>query len=152
MDDKITVTGHLDSVIYESPDSLYKVIKIITTDNKELMVVGSFVSIEEGLNYDFVGVMKTHPKYGEQLQASVVSKSSSFTTEGLISYLSSDKFYGIGTKLAFNIVDKLGLDCINKILNDPSCLEGISGLTLPKREALALSLKANYEADRKSVV
>ena len=93
MDDKITVTGHLDSVIYESPDSLYKVIKIITTDNKELMVVGSFVSIEEGLNYDFVGVMKTHPKYGEQLQASVVSKSSSFTTEGLISYLSSDKFY-----------------------------------------------------------
>ena len=148
MDDKITVTGHLDSVIYESPDSLYKVIKIITTDNKELMVVGSFVSIEEGLNYDFVGVMKTHPKYGEQLQASVVSKSSSFTTEGLISYLSSDKFYGIGTKLAFNIVDKLGLDCINKILNDPSCLEGISGLTLPKREALALSLKANYEAEQ----
>ena len=124
MEGKITITGHLDSVIYESPDSLYKVIKIITNDDKEMMVVGSFVSIEKGLNYDFVGVMKKHPKYGEQLVASVVSKSTSFSKEGLISYLSSDKFYGIGAKLAFNIVDKLGLDCINKILKDPKCLEG----------------------------
>ena len=39
MDDKITVTGHLDSVIYESPDSLYKVIKIITTDNKVVSAI-----------------------------------------------------------------------------------------------------------------
>ena len=148
MDDKITVTGHLDSVIYESPDSLYKVIKIITNENKEIMVVGSFASIEKGLNYDFVGVMKKHPKYGEQLSASIASKSTSFTKEGLISYLSSEKFYGIGAKLAFNIVDKLGLDCINKILEDPKCLEGISGLTLPKREALYQALKANNEAEQ----
>ncbi|MFU0844847.1 MAG: hypothetical protein ACFWT8_10040 [Lacticaseibacillus casei] len=38
---------------------------------------------------------------------------------GLVDYLSSDKFPGIGPKTATKIIDHLGMDAIDKILDDP---------------------------------
>src|SRR5699024_12729066 len=41
------------------------------------------------------------------------------TEDGLISYLSSDLFPGVGNKTAKAIVDKFGEDAINEILKNP---------------------------------
>ncbi len=148
MDEFVTVTGCLDSIIYQANDSLYKVCKIILDNDKSLVVVGSFPDLEKGLDYDFVGQMKTHPKYGEQLVVSIASKSKKLSQEGLISYLSSDKFHGIGPKLAFNIVDKLGTNCIDKIMEDPKVLENVSGLNQAKRDTIVAVIKNNYQMEQ----
>lgn len=141
MDEKQKVTGHVENYIYQSTDSSYKVCKIITNKNKELIIVGNFIKLETGLDYDFIGSIKNHPKYGEQFFVESFMKSNSFTKEGLVSYLSSEKFYGIGAKLALNIVETLGNDCINKIIDDPTILDNVSGLSKVKKELLVTNLK-----------
>lgn len=146
--DKEVIVGYISNYIYTSSDSLYKVCRLVTAEGDEITIVGSFPRLEDGLNYEFVGVMKEHPKYGEQFFVESYAKSNSFTKEGLIHYLSSDKFHGIGPKLASNIVEELGLDCINIILDNPDSLDRVYGLTKAKKEVLADTLKNNYASEQ----
>lgn len=146
--EKEVIVGYISNYIYTSQDSLYKVCRLITTDDEEITIVGSFPRLEDGLTYEFVGTMKIHPKYGEQFFVESYAKSKSFTKEGLIHYLSSEKFHGIGPKLASNIVEELGLDCINIILNSPDRLDGVYGLTKGKKEILIETLKNNYASEQ----
>lgn len=146
--EKEVIVGYISNYIYTSSDSLYKVCRLVTQDDDEIIIVGNFPRLEDGLNYEFVGVMKEHPKYGEQFFVESYAKSQSFTKEGLIHYLSSEKFYGIGPKLASNIVEELGLDCINIILDNPDELDKVYGLTKGKKEILIETLKNNYASEQ----
>ena len=148
MEERKVVSGYISNYIYESQDSLYKVCELVQEDDTTLIIVGSFPHLEDGLSYEFVGKMKKHPKYGEQFFVESYSKSNSFSKEGLIHYLSSDKFYGIGPKLASNIVEELGLDCIDKILEDKEVLKKVYGMTKPKIEVLYQTLKDNYATEQ----
>ena len=144
MDNKEILIGSIDHYIFMSEDSLYKVALVVTEDDEEVLIVGSFPVLEEGLNYEFVGFYKEHPKYGRQFSVSSYAKSQNFTKDGLIAYLSSEKFFGIGPKLASNIVDELGLDCIEKILKDDSVLDKVYQMTKSRKEVISTVLKENY--------
>ncbi len=146
--DKEVVVGYITNYIYSVPDSLYKVCVLTTLDKEEITIIGNFPKLEDGLIYEFVGVRKVHIKYGEQFFVESYAKSNSFTKEGLIHYLSGEKFYGIGEKTAENIVEVLGLDCIHIILNDPKRLDEVKGLTLSKKEMLERVLKENYDSEQ----
>ena len=65
------IKGRISSYIYKSEDSLYKIARIIS-NNEEVIITGSFLDLEEGLEYEFVGEYVDHPKYGkgkvEQIQ------------------------------------------------------------------------------------
>ncbi|MDE7100904.1 MAG: hypothetical protein K2O05_03520, partial [Anaeroplasmataceae bacterium] len=141
------IKGTILSYIYKSEDSLYKVARI-TSNEEEIIIVGSFLELEEGLEYEFVGEYILHSKYGKQFKIESYTKSASFTEEGLISYLSSDKFFGIGTKLATSIVETLGLDCIEKIMENPDCLDAVKQVTKSKKEVLVTVLKENYASEQ----
>ncbi|MDE5867660.1 MAG: ATP-dependent RecD-like DNA helicase [Anaeroplasmataceae bacterium] len=141
------IKGTILSYIYKSEDSLYKVARI-NSNEEEIIIVGSFLELEEGLEYEFVGEYILHSKYGKQFKIESYTKSASFTEEGLISYLSSDKFFGIGTKLATNIVQTLGLDCIEKIMENPDCLDAVKQVTKSKKEVLVTVLKENYASEQ----
>ena len=142
------IKGTISSYIYKSDDSLYKVAKILTNENEEIIIVGSFIELEEGLEYEFVGEFVEHSKYGKQFKIDSYAKSNSFSKDGLIAYLSSDKFFGIGPKLAANIVDELGLDCINKIITNPDCLDSVYLMNENKKNVLYETLKENYAMEQ----
>lgn len=146
--DKIIVVGHIVSYVFKSSDSLYKVVKIETTDNKSIIGVGSFIELDEGLDYEFVGQMTNHQKYGSQFLIESYSRTNNYTKDGLIEYLSSEKFYGIGPKLAENIYNELGPECIKIILEDPSKLDNVKGLTKAKTKILVETLKNNYAIEQ----
>ncbi|MBQ2471155.1 MAG: hypothetical protein II508_01000, partial [Acholeplasmatales bacterium] len=143
MEDRQVITGYISNYIYESSDSMYKVCELVMENDETVVIVGSFPHLEDGLNYEFVGRMKEHPKYGEQFLVESYQKSNAFSKEGLIHYLSSEKFYGIGPKLATNIVDTLGTGCIDIILKDKETLKAVAGMTKPKIEVLYQTLKDN---------
>lgn len=137
------IQGSIENYIYVSDESLYKVAKL-ETDSDEIIIVGNFPMLEEKLVYEFVGVFKEHAKYGRQFVVSSYTKSKNFNVEGLISYLSSDKFVGIGPKLATNIVEELGVDCIDKILKDENVLDTVYQMTPARKAIVSLVLKENY--------
>lgn len=65
------------------------------------------------------------------------------TEEGVITYLSSDLFYGIGKKTATRIIDHLGVDAISRILNDPSIVQTIPKISKQVAETLVKTLQEN---------
>ncbi|MDE7263957.1 MAG: ATP-dependent RecD-like DNA helicase [Anaeroplasmataceae bacterium] len=140
------IYGSIDSYIYKSEDSLYKVARV-KTKKEEIVIVGSFIELEEGLEYEFVGEFIEHSKYGKQFKVESYARSNSFSKDGLIAYLSSEKFFGIGQKLAKNIVEHLGLDCIQKILDNPDSLDEVSLITEAKKKVVVETLKQNYATE-----
>lgn len=148
MEERQVITGYISNYIFESSDSMYKVCELVMENDESVVIVGSFPHLEDGLNYEFIGKMKEHPKYGMQFLVESYQKSNAFSKEGLIHYLSSEKFYGIGPKIATSIVETLGTNCIDIILKDKEALKAVPGMTKPKIDVLQQTLKDNFISEQ----
>src|SRR5699024_7702023 len=137
----------------QNSDNYYTVIKVDVMDSNEdfdheVTIVGYFPQIVEGETYLFKGKVIEHPKYGKQLQADAFEKELPQTKQGVIHYLSSDLFKGIGKKTAETIVNKLGENALQKILDDPDVLEEIPKLNKQKRSTIVESIRENQAIER----
>ncbi|HHY72903.1 MAG TPA: ATP-dependent RecD-like DNA helicase [Bacillus bacterium] len=127
------IKGKIIVMIFHNEQTLYSVarIRIMETneqyDEKEVVVAGYFPYIHEDESYTFFGSFHQHPRYGMQYQINQFRKELPQSKDGIIQYLSSDLFTGIGKKTAKKIVDTLGERAISKILENPSILT-----TIPK--------------------
>lgn len=150
---EIYVSGTVTRIIFENASNFFKilVLEIDDTDSDfddfEIIVTGVMADIMENENYTFWGELTRHPKYGEQLKVSRYERQKP-SSNGLISYFSSDHFKGIGKKTAEKILALYGEDTINAILEDPSKLDGISGLSKVNKENFILTLKTNYGTEQ----
>lgn len=148
------VVGRPVVSIFHNAENLFSIVKVkiqeTNTDyqEKEVIVAGYFPKVVEDALYRFTGRMTTHPKYGTQFKAETFEKEIPATEAGVISYLSSDLFPGIGQRTAKIIVDQLGADAIKVIIQDPSSLDGIPRLNEEKKETLRLVLQQNLGMDR----
>lgn len=146
--DPQTVTGRVKSIFFQNPTNFYKILLIeitatnITWPEEEIVVTGNFGDIKEDETYTFMGRIVNHPKYGQQFQADNYQSEKPTSKAGLINYLSSDKFPGIGEKTAERIVAALGVNAIDRIIKDPRQLDPI-GLSPVKAKMLVDNLKAN---------
>lgn len=142
-------SGTIDRIIFENASNFFKILllEIEDTDSDfddfEIIVTGTIADIIEGENYTFWGELTQHPKYGEQLRVTRYERSKP-TSSGLIKYFSSDHFKGIGKKTAEKIVQLYGDNTIDKILEDPSKLDSISGLSKENKDNFLTKLKLNY--------
>lgn len=143
------IKGQLLYTIFHNSAEHFSIakIKVLETNEeiqeKEIVVKGYFVNLQEEKNYIFYGEMERHNKFGLQYQVTSYESDLPDTTEGLITYLSSDLFYGIGKKTAVKIVEQLGDQAITRILNNPDVLKAIPGLKADKAEGLVKSLQEN---------
>ncbi|WP_410983570.1 ATP-dependent RecD-like DNA helicase [Bacillus cereus] len=117
--------------IFHNEENLYSVVsmKIIETnetyDEKKVMINGHFPRMHEDEVFTLTGHFKDHPKYGKQYLVETFKKELPQTKTGMVQYLASDLFKGIGKRTAEKIVDHLGEHAISKIMDDPSALEGV---------------------------
>ncbi|HEY4532501.1 MAG TPA: ATP-dependent RecD-like DNA helicase [Kurthia sp.] len=153
-DEKLFIVGRPVVSIFHNAENLFSIIKLkiqeTNTDykEKEVIVAGYFPKVVEDSIYRFTGRMTKHPKYGTQFKAETFEKEIPATEAGVISYLSSDLFPGIGRRTAEIIVKKLGEDAIKIIINNPSSLDDIPRLNEEKKETLRLVLQQNLGMDR----
>ena len=142
--------GVVEKIIFHNPDSMYYIasIEIKETDSAytgdTIVVTGNMVDLQEDNSYVFKGEIVQNGKRGEQLKVSFYELDK-LEGENLISYFASDQFKGIGPKKAMKIIEIYGDDPIDKILEDPSKLATISGLTQRVREAFVQTLKGDYQ-------
>ena len=119
--------------------------------NKTITFTGYFADLKMDDNYVFYGELIEHPKYGMQYQVTEYERLKPNDKEGIIEFLCSDLFKGIGEKLARSIVTVLGEDCLDMILEDKSCLNLIPKLTNKKAETIYNTLYT-YEESHKTIV
>ena len=128
--------------IFHNEQNLYTVLRIRVEEtnedyeDKEAVITGYFPTIHEQELYIFYGEMKDHPKFGMQFHATHFRKDIPQTKQGVISYLSSELFKGIGKKTAEKIVETLGNNAITRILNQPSLLDSVPKLPSEKAKDL----------------
>jgi exodeoxyribonuclease V alpha subunit len=148
------VLGHPVVSIFHNPQNLFSIIKLkIQQTNssyteKEIIVSGYFPKLSLEEQYRFTGTVKNHPKYGVQFQAETFKKEVPETEQGVVHYLSSDLFNGIGRKTAETIVKKLGTGAIKKILEDPEALDDVPRLSDDKKETIRSTLQMNLGLER----
>ena len=141
----MTITGFVRVIVFYNQDNGFAIAKIrphepLETDSGSLFTITGIVpGIALNQEYEFVGEWITNPKYGKQLKLQSAKLLEDDSKEGLIQYLSSDLFYGVGPKLATKIVDTYGTDCISMILEDPSLLTKI-GLNERKTKEIHAAL------------
>ncbi|PTU81959.1 ATP-dependent RecD-like DNA helicase [Staphylococcus pasteuri] len=145
--------GTVEAILFQNSDNYYTVLKVDTIETNESFdtmptVVGFLPNVVEGDVYTFKGQTVEHPRYGKQLKAETFEKELPQTKDAIISYLSSDLFKGIGKKTAQNIVNTLGENAINDILNDASVLEKVPSLPKKKQKQIAEQIASNQESEK----
>ncbi|MBQ6546735.1 MAG: ATP-dependent RecD-like DNA helicase [Bacilli bacterium] len=109
-------------------------------ENTTVTFTGFFSELNELDNYIFKGEFVFHNKYGEQFNVSSYEVILPEDKDNIISFLSSELFKGIGQKKAKTIVNTLGENCLNAIINNPSVLNQVKGLTQKQKNTIHESL------------
>jgi len=129
-----TVVGKIKNYVFHNEENSYSIARLITESDDIVTLVGYFPKISEDVIYEFEGEWVKHQTYGEQLKVQSFKKAQKQSKAGLISYLSSSFFNGIGPKTAEKIVETLGEDAIAKIMKDPNVLKevGLNNVRIAK--------------------
>lgn len=142
------VVGTVSAVFFASNDSFYKVMLVKVSETSldwhedEIVVTGNFADIKDDVTYRFTGKRVEHPKYGVQFQADNYQNETPTTRSGVVAYLSGEDFPGLGKKTAEKIVDALGTNAIEEILNDSTVLQPL-GLSPKVTATLVSQLQTN---------
>ncbi len=142
------ISGKIINYIFKNALNNYKIAKIQIKDSVDsLIIVGYFPELPYDIYYEFQGEYTNHVKYGEQFKVHSFKQCLNNSKEGIIAYLSSDLFLGIGPKTALKIYNKFGNDCINKIIDDKNILDEL-GFNAIKKERFYQSLIENSITER----
>jgi len=134
----MNVIGTVESIIYHNNETGYSILKVSLGDGNLLTTTGKFPIVGEGEVLEIDGLMKIHPKYGEQLVATKVSLKKPTTTEQIERYLSSGLISGVGPVTANNIVKMFGEATLEVIENSPEDLARVRGVSREKAMMIAL--------------
>ncbi len=150
------VEGTIKRYLFYSEENSYSVIKvnINNTDDPELIryeptivVCGFFPKLEVNAEYRFKGEIRHHDKYGMQFNASSFERIIDNTYDGLVDYLSSDIFSGVGVKTAQKIIDKLGLNALDLIAEDKEILNEIPRINKKLKSIIYNGIIENREME-----
>lgn len=119
--------------------------------DKTITFTGYFADINTDDMYIFYGEPIDHPKYGFQYQVTEYERVKPEDKEGIVQFLCSDLFHGVGEKMASAIVDRLGETALEQILENPSCLDLVPKLSYKKAKHIYDTL-VKYEESHKTIV
>lgn len=154
-----TIHGNIRKILFKS-DNGYTVglIKIRNTsfdlkdfENKTLTFTATINEINHEVNYTLEGKIVEHPRYGMQFNASSITIDEPTDEEGIIMYLSSGMFKGIGYKTAKTIVDRFGVNTIEVIKNNYNDLLLVPNLSERKAKELHNKLK-ELDSDQELII
>ena len=149
--------GVVEVVTFHADDSGYTVLRVYPDKgygDPEDMIAGRVTAVgemsapAEGLHLALSGEWTTHRSHGRQFRFATAEVLEPADTKGLVKYLASKSFRGIGEKTAERIVEALGIEALDVIRAEPERLVGIPGLKGAVREELVETLRSHH-ADHK---
>ena len=137
-----------------SNDEMNRIIEEIEDDSNFYSNTISVVSIFTTLPlidqiYSFEGEFE-YSKYGLQFRSEKTTKTIKQSEQGIIAYLSSSLFKGIGAKTAEKVYLALGEDALKKIIEDKTSLDKVD-INKKQKEEIYKSLSEYYN-DEESLV
>lgn len=158
------IEGMIERVLFHNKENGYTVASFLIDFNKipisvkkakivgnKTTVVGVFDRVPvEDEEYLLDGEFIKDPKFGLQFKFSGFQRKGFESPYGIINYLSSDLFPGVGLKAATQVVETLGVDAIDKIKKDPTCLDKID-ITLKQKTVIKTGI-LNDDTVQKTII
>ena len=155
-----TLQGLVSRVIYRNPENGYCVLAVtpnsrpevtpdpdddfpMPADDSSIKAVGNIPGIREGDEYRFSGKWTNHDRFGRQFKIDDAEVILPDNRGGVIAYLCSDHFYGIGPVAASKVVDALGEDALDKLKSNPDAAYSIPGLSGGQADELARKMRSH---------
>ncbi len=107
------------------------------------VIVGNLFSLSEGDFLEIEGEESEHPRFGTQIKVSSFEFIKPEDGEGMVRYLASGRFKGIGKKTAQKIVDRFGQGTFEVLENDPERLREVPGLSKKIIETVQQSVRGS---------
>lgn len=154
------IVGSINKIMYYNEDNGYAIVRLKLDYKKEVNqkyqnilfnnVVAVLSSFDrkpfEDEEYEFEGELETS-KYGYQFRASSFNRINIVSQEGVVTYLSSEIFPGVGVSAATKIYNALGDDALNKIISDRSLLDNVN-ITEKQKNTVYENLVINYKKEK----
>lgn len=141
------IKAFVTRAIYKNPENNYSIYKVALENGEEHTITGILPDLVENILYEFDVKEKIHPKYGLQFEVKSYKQAEAQNKAGLISYLSSDLFFGVGEVKATRIVEYLGDNAIEQILENKNVLREI-GFNPLQTERFYKALYDNQQLDK----
>ena len=132
-----TVSGIVDSIIYQHEENGYTVCEIEDTRGEPVTLAGTIPYLTEGDRITALGRWVNHPVYGRQFKVESYEKVLPAEEGDILRYLASGAVKGIGPRTAQRIVDKFGTDSFEVISDHPDWLTDIPGISQKKAAAIS---------------
>lgn len=139
------ISGSINSIVYRNNETGYSIVKVLLDNGKLMTATGKFPIVGEGEEVEMEGVIKLHPKFGEQLSLTHITLKKPTTEAQIEKYLSSGLISGVGPVTANNIVKMFGIETLNVIENNPMELAKVRGVSPEK----AMSIASRYNDIKK---
>ena len=130
----VQLKGYFTYCIYQAFN--YAVFRFEDEEEGLITVTGAINSVDMKSRYILKGTYVNHPRYGIQFDVLSIEGIHDDNLEGIIAYLSSDEFPGIGRKKAMKIVEHFKLDTLKILNEDPS---RITEVNLSKADQATIS-------------
>ena len=135
--EEVTLIGTLEKILYSNPENGFIIGTFLTENTIRPVTVKGIVYnnvVHETLNLK--GNWENHKIYGRQFSFREFMPVAPTSEEGMIRYLSSEIFKGIGKKTAQRIVNKFGNDTFKIIDSSPELLSKIKGVNRKQQKSL----------------
>lgn len=142
------IEGTLKTVTYHNAQNGYSVLKFeVVGENGPVAVTGNFPEMQPGETALLTGDWSVHPKFGRQFAATKCETKIPSSGNGLIAYLSSGLFKGMGKATATKIVEKFGEQTLTLLDQTPEKLKGaVKGFTGKRLESFLTNWKGMRES------
>lgn len=154
------IKGNVVKLLFESSTGykvgLFKVKEangedVIPYLNKTITFTGNFMPLNNELSYKFSGRITHHARFGVQFNVTSYESIIPDDNDGIVMYLSSGIFKGIGPKTAKLIVDTFKEETINEIKNGNPILSKIKGMNEKKARELTKKI-LEYDKDQELIL
>lgn len=141
--EKATVEGTVEEVIFSNPENGYAVC-LVACGDEPVTIVGTLPFLGEGEYIRAAGTWQQHPSFGRQLKVETYEKTLPKDEESIFRYLSSGAVKGVGPVTATRIIEKFGADALDVIEHHPDWLCDIKGVTKKRAEEISECFRSQF--------
>ncbi|MEE3266465.1 MAG: ATP-dependent RecD-like DNA helicase [SAR324 cluster bacterium] len=136
-EDDVNLVGTLEKIVYSNPENGFLIGTFLTENSAiPITVKGIVFNTRERETLRLKGYWENHKVYGRQFSIREFMPVEPTSVEGMVRYLSSQVFKGIGEKTAQHIVNKFGKDTFKIIDSSPELLSKVKGVRKKQQKSL----------------
>lgn len=142
-----TLSGLIERFVWRDAQQQFGIAVLRDDDGRAWTLKGPLWGLREDEPVQVWGKLVDDPRYGLQFRVQHARPVLPASERGVLRWLKSARFPGIGDTLAARLVAVLGPTVLARIRADPDVLEQVPGLPRKRRAALAAALAAYADSE-----